>query len=219
MPRIAYPRDFKEVAKEMDEEESYADAQERMRRAYGENYPADGEIAPQHRALMEQLSAASAAAAEEFIGMPNNESTRAQMADVVGTTVSQTLSNSTLRTGQPLQLDAMNLEMHICNITNVVKDEHGNPLVCYGCMGSAADVSYPSYGVEWRCTGCIRSTNSGDLHEPKFDKYLEYRYAQELTKDIKASYKEELKKEIIEELKKDNTVLKGQKLRRILNNG
>ncbi len=47
-----------------------------------------------------------------------------------------------------------------------VKDEHDQPLTCYGCMGSASrhtknpellETDFPGKAVEWRCLHCVRN--------------------------------------------------------------
>lgn len=210
---------------------------DRVRRAYAEGYSIN--IQDEALDLREQMQRAVQEAASEHIGQPINDQTRDQLSATVATAIIDSmnsgsppaigesisggvLTNRTLESGSPM-MNSINMEMTITNTANVVKDEHGNPLVCYGCSGSAADVSYPSYGVEWRCIGCIRCSDDGINEEPfegdRTDKYITCEYSEEFTRHIKALYKEKLKKEAIEELNTDKTILTGQKLKRLIKNG
>ena len=222
---------------------SYVREQQRMAEAYGEGYSEN--IQGEARDLREQLQNAVREAASEHIGEPINNETRTQLSNTVATAIidsmnttsatvdrvmggplnngTTTLTNRTLESGQPM-MNSINMEMTITNTANVVKDSHGNPLFCYGCAGSAADVSFPSYAVEWRCSDCIRCTNEEMTSLEKegqqtYDKYINAEYAQELERRIKEAYKKELKKEVIEELNTDKTILTGQKLKRLIKNG
>ena len=214
--------------------------------AYGEGYSEN--VQQEASDLRQQMQRAVQEAASEHIGQPLNNETRNQLSATVANAVISSINNTSDRVDRvmgtstdPLMGGVLNngtstltnrtlsvpvhnieLEMFITNMNGVVKDEHGNPLVCYGCAGSAADVSYPSYAVEWRCLDCtrcfdedMRSKGKGD----KTDKYITYEYSEEFTTHIKALYKEKLKKEVIEELNTNKTILTGQKLKRLIKNG
>jgi len=190
--------------------------------------------------LREQMQEAIREAAAQHIGMPMNQRTRDQLSATVSTAImdnmnltdqsvvgtvpgSTPMTSRTLESGQPM-MHSVNMEMTVVNTNGVAKDERGNPLFCYGCAGSAADASFPSFAVEWRCSNCIRCMNEEMTSLEKkgqktYDKYINAEYTEILSQDIRDAYKEELKKEVIEELNTDKTILTGQKLKRIIKNG
>ena len=93
-----------------------------------------------------QLSASVSTAIIDSMGNTSDRVDRVMgsTAPVIGgalNTGTTTLTKRTLESGHPT-LHSINMEMTVVNTANVAKDEHGNPLFCYGCAGSAADVSF-----------------------------------------------------------------------------
>ena len=170
------------------------------------------------------MSIAASEATEEFIGQPMTPETTTAVENTIATSIFHIMENRTLQSGEPVQMDSIALEIFITNMKGVIKDSNGNPLFCYGCAGSAADVSFPSCAVELRCIGCIRCTEANMNSKLKegdkmFDKYINADFTVELERLVREAYKEELKKEVIEELNTDKTILTGQKLKRLIKNG
>ena len=231
MARQRFPDDSGSVS-----EDPYRDA---ARRAYAEGYSIN--IQNEASDLRDQMQRAVQEAASEHIGQPLNDETRSQLSTTVATAIIDSmnsgsppvvgesvaggvLTNRTLESGSPM-VNSINMEMTVVNTANVAKDEHGNPLFCYGCAGSAADVSFPSYAVEWRCIGCIRCTDN-EINKSKraqeadkVDKYITCEYQDVFTKEIEDHSRERIKKEVIEDLNTDKTILTGQKLKRLIKNG